>query len=176
MLAYKRRVEDGGYTGSSFRAALEFMALGLRLHDQLIVEVTRQGAWARNRWMGVWDYCFIFSKGKPRVFNPICDKPNIWAGSTAARNPMGRVADALGNPSGIRAPIPSHSKRTGIWRYSAPREYTLNPTKHPAVMPYSLAMDLIRAYSNASDLVLDPFSGSATTARAAQVLGGGQSG
>lgn len=38
-------------------------------------------------------------------------------------------------------------------------------------MPMPLAKDLISAYSNPGDLVLDPFSGSGTTAYAAQLLG-----
>ena len=38
--------------------------------------------------------------------------------------------------------------------------------EHPALMPQSLAGDLIKSYSYEGDLVLDPFMGSGTTAEA----------
>ena len=42
---------------------------------------------------------------------------------------------------------------------------------HPAVMPLSLAAQLITCYSFVGDVVLDPFIGSGTTAVAARMLG-----
>ena len=41
---------------------------------------------------------------------------------------------------------------------------------HPAIMPEEIAKRLIRLYSFVEDIVLDPFMGSGTTAKAATVL------
>ena len=44
-------------------------------------------------------------------------------------------------------------------------------TGHPAVFPFDLARDHVATWTNPGDLVLDPFSGSGTTAKAAKTLG-----
>ena len=68
-------VENGGYTGSSFDAALWFMREGgLRLHDRIIYHKQGNlGAMAHNRWFQNFDFVWVFSNGKPRTFNPIMD-------------------------------------------------------------------------------------------------------
>ena len=42
---------------------------------------------------------------------------------------------------------------------------------HPAIFPEKLAQDHILSWSNPGDLVLDPFTGSGTTCKAAKELG-----
>ena len=44
-------------------------------------------------------------------------------------------------------------------------------TNHPATFPEALARDHILSWSNEGDLVLDPFSGSGTTAKMAKLMG-----
>ena len=56
--------------------------------------------------------------------------------------------------------------RSNAWEYSANSN-----DGHPAQMPYDLARDHVATWSNPGDLVLDPFSGSGTTAKAAKTLG-----
>ena len=56
-----------------------------------------------------------------------------------------------------------------IWKYAAPGKKS--NSGHPATMPEGLAADHIRTWSNAGDLVLDPFAGSGTTLRMAKKLG-----
>ena len=68
----------GSETGTSFRQALRFMDEGFRLHDTMIWEkpsFTGTGSLA-VRYAPVFEYMFVFSKGKPKTFNPIKDKPN----------------------------------------------------------------------------------------------------
>lgn len=57
-------------------------------------------------------------------------------------------------------------ERTNVWQ--------MNPSthpQHPATFPDELAQKVIRYYSFVGDLVLDPFAGTGTTARAAATLG-----
>jgi len=42
---------------------------------------------------------------------------------------------------------------------------------HPATFPETLARDHILSWSNEGDIVLDPFSGSGTTAKMAKLMG-----
>ena len=165
-------VVDGGYSGSSFDAALFFMRqCGLRLHDRIVVDAKRLGAITPKRYFQNWDYCFVLSNGTPKAFNPICDTPNKHAGVKYQRNAMVRTSNYKARRQNEGGRItPCHSKRGAIWAYST-GGVSNNPARHPAPMPIKLAQDLIRSYSNPGDLVLDPFSGSATTAYAAQQLG-----
>ena len=62
--------------------------------------------------------------------------------------------------------------RGNVWRYYSGRDESGDSTGgHPAVFPFALARDHIASWSNPGDLVLDPFSGSGTTAKAAKTLG-----
>ena len=167
-------VVDGSYSGSSFDAALFFMRqCGLRLHDRIIYDTNRVGT-VRNRWQDTWDFVFIFSEGKPTTFNAIKDRANIAAGKNNTHTKAtygGRDKQAQRGDNKKNYVIPPYGKRTGIWHYGIGGPERRRERFHPSPMPMRLVKDLIRAYSNPGDLVLDPFSGSATTAYAAQLLG-----
>ena len=70
---------DGSETGSSFKQALYFMECGLNLHDTMIWEKTGTPYPSLVRYNGIFEYMFVFSKNKPKTFNPI-KKPNKTAG------------------------------------------------------------------------------------------------
>ncbi|MCD5401008.1 site-specific DNA-methyltransferase [candidate division NPL-UPA2 bacterium] len=57
-----------------------------------------------------------------------------------------------------------------VWRIPIPRAGDEAYGSHPAIMPLELAERLIKLYSFVEDIVLDPFIGSGTTAKAAQNL------
>lgn len=57
-------------------------------------------------------------------------------------------------------------EKTNIWYISPARD-----RRHPAIFPDELAEKVIRYYSFVKDVVLDPFGGIGTTAKAAQKLG-----
>lgn len=169
------QIQDGGYSGESFETALWFMKqAGLRLHDRIVADTNRISS-AGNRWVQTWDFVWVLSKGSPKTFNPIMDKPNVSAGATdykttGARTREGDIPIVRSKPNGYR--IRPYGKRTAYWYYGiSGEERRLYADLHPSLMAMPLAQDLIRAYSDAGDIVLDPFSGSGTTARAAQVLG-----
>lgn len=58
-----------------------------------------------------------------------------------------------------------------VWRFQAPREDEKTHGKHPTQKPVDLVARCLRASTDAGDLVLDPFVGSATTGVAALALG-----
>ena len=61
----------GSETGTSFRQALFFMGCGFRLHDTMIFSKRNPIPLTHNRYEQYFEYMFVFSKGKPKVFNPI---------------------------------------------------------------------------------------------------------
>ena len=159
---------DGSETGSSFRQALFLKEIGFNLHDTMIYEKNSSSFPAnRNgkRYTQIYEYMFVFSKGRPKTANLICDKPNKWAGHTNwGRNTQYSNDGVLVQTEDIK-PVPEYSPRTNIWKYSV--GFNINEGKHPAVFPYQLAEDNILSWSNARDIVFDPFLGSGTTMFAA---------
>lgn len=150
-------VLKGTESGSSFRQALHFMSLGFNLHDTMIYEKNSPAYPARasgNRYTQIFEYMFVFSKGKPKSAKMICDKPNKWAG----------FKDFSGK---LKNPVPEFSPRNNIWRYVT----SFNGVKHPAPFPEQLALDHVLTWSVEGDVVYDPFMGSGTTAIAAVKLG-----
>jgi len=151
------QVLKGSESGSSFRQALFFKDLGLHLHDTMIFEKNSPAYPAKatgNRYTQIFEYMFVFSKGKPKTANLICDKPNKWAG----------FKDFSGK---LKNPVPDFSPRNNIWRFVT----SFNGVKHPAPFPLRLAVDHVLSWSVEGDLVYDPFVGSGTTALAAKQCG-----
>ena len=60
-----------------------------------------------------------------------------------------------------------------IWRIPIPNKSDLAFGEHSAIMPEEIVNRAIRLYSMVDDLVLDPFTGSGTTLRAAKKLSAG---
>lgn len=149
--------KNGSESGTSFRQALFFKELGFYLHDTMIYEKNSPTYPARasgNRYTQIFEFMFIFSKGKPKTANLICDKPNKWAG----------FKDFSGK---IKNPVPDFSPRNNIWRFVT----SFNGVKHPAPFPEQLAIDHILSWSLEDDVIYDPFMGSGTTAKAALLTG-----
>ena len=152
----------GSETGTSFRQALHFMDCGFNLHDTMIWEkptFTATGSLA-VRYAHVFEYMFVFSKGKPKTFNPIKDKLNVSAG----RKIHGTIRQKDGSTkkqSCIGNEIQALGQRHNVWKI-CPEKSNKN-RKHPAVFPEQLAKDHIISWSNEGDTVLDCFMGSGTT-------------
>lgn len=160
-------VVDGSETLSSFKQAIYFVEeCGFKLHDTMIWHKPNFSNPSSNRYHQLFEYVFIFSKGKPRCFNPIRDKPNKYPdgpwGKNTFRKPNGEMGERAFKPArpfGMRGNVWS-GNTTG-------QENAGKSLKHPATMPRWLARDLIKSWSNEGDWVLDPFAGSGTTAKAA---------
>ena len=158
---------NGSESGSSFRQALEFMSLGLRLHDTMIWNKGCFSAVGSTavRYAPVFEYMFVFSQGKPKTFNPIKDKKNLIT--------AGKISGTIRQKDGSTIPKSnignSHNEygiRFNVWNQHPDTERN----GHPAPMSLRLAKDHIVSWSNEGETVLDPFMGSGTTLRAAKDL------
>ncbi len=115
---------------------------------------------------------FILSKGKPKTINILKDKPNKWAGHTTFGDVTRREKDGTLTNKG-RKVINKFGVRTNIWRYVNGKGFSTKDTiayKHPAIFPEKLVEDHINSWSNPGDIVLDPFGGSGTVAKVAQLM------
>ena len=160
---------NGSESGTSFRQALKFIDCGFKLHDTMIYEKNTSSFPARrngNRYTQIFEYMFVFSKGKPATANLICDKPNKWAGHTNwGKNTQRDYNNDLKETSKIK-PVPKYSPRNNIWKYAVGGGFATKDkiaSKHPAIFPEKLAEDHILSWSSAGDTVLDIFCGSGTT-------------
>src|SRR5699024_4799543 len=111
---------NGSETGTSFRQASTFMDEGFRLHDTMIYEKNTSSFPARRdgvRYTQIFEYMFVFSKGKPKTVNLICDKPNKWAGhKNWGRNTKRGKDGVLKEVEDIKK-VPDYSPRENIWEY-----------------------------------------------------------
>ena len=158
----------GSETGTSFKQALYFKEVGFNLHDTMIWNkggFSAVGA-LKTRYAPVFEYMFVFSKGKIATFNPIKDRKTKHGGKEVGgtiRNPDGSM-----KPMSKRMIINEYSQRFNIWDISPQRQSGKN--KHVAPFPVSLITDHILSWSNKDDIILDPFMGSGTTAVACKQL------
>lgn len=150
---------NGSETGTSFRQALWFIECGFNLHDTMI---WNKGGFSsvgslKTRYAPVFDYMFVFSKGKPKSFNPIKDRKNKHYGKKITRSK--RLQDGT-----IKKERPYISREYGQ-RYNIWDIYPQSVDGHPAPFPEKLANDHIISWSNIGDIVFDPFMGSGTTGK-----------
>ena len=157
---------NGSETGSSFRQALHAMSCGLRLHDTMHYIKDNVNFPEDVRYFSGHEYMFVFSNGAPNTFNPINDRPNKWAG-TAMHGTDRQPDGSLKQISGAGKEIKPYGMRFNWWHLTN----NSNKTGHPAPMPYSMADGHIRSWTNAGDIVVDPFMGSGTTGAASAKLG-----
>jgi len=159
--------KDGSETGSSMEQALHFKQLGLNLHDTMIWQKPGFSAVGslQTRYAPVFEYMLVLSSGRPAVFNPIKDRPAKSAGKAKVgtiRNPDGTMK-RQSSEGWIQ---PEFGQRFNVWEMATESQCA----DHPAPFPFALARDHIATWSNPGDLVLDPFSGSGTTCKAAKML------
>ena len=150
----------GSESGTSFRQALFFKEIGFNLHDTMIYQ--KKSCYAHDprnkRYKAMFEYMFIFSKGKPKTYNEIKDVPNIHAGKVL-KGTKGR--DKNGNKRKLKEQVISDFQaRSNIWIVPSSER-----SEHPAIFPEQLANDHIISWSNENDLVYDCFMGSGTVAK-----------
>ncbi len=160
----------GSESGTSFRQALYFMSCGFNLHDTMIYAKNNPVPLTHNRYEQKFEYMFVFSKGKPKVFNPIKIKTKEF-GKLITRgriNEEGRKYDNNAFRIGQNTVVKSEKIKCNIWEYSIGSTASSKDRlafKHPAIFPEQLANDHILTWSNEGDLVYDCFMGSGTVAK-----------
>lgn len=155
----------GSESGTSFRQALYFKKVGFNLHDTMIYRKQNYTPLTHNRYEQEWEFMFVFSKGKPKTFNPI-KIPCKYAGQQTWGKPN-MYKDNSGELTRVKKTvINTHKIKGNIFEYLVGSTQT-GKINHPAMFPESLANDHILSWSNPGDLVYDPFMGSGTTAKMA---------
>lgn len=170
------QTRNGSESGTSFKQALFFMQCGFRLHDTMIYQKKNYLPLNHNRYDPEFEYMFVFSKGSPKTFNPLL-VPCKTAGasynyatrssaSSKERNGAVRTRDELKITN-------SHKYRGNIWGYDTGKHKGSKDDiwLHPATFPEKLAEDHILSWSNIGDMIYDPFAGSGTTSKMAEVNG-----
>lgn len=167
----KDPVVNKSETLSSCYTRIIFHDEGFITHDTMIFEKHNFSNPCKNRFHDVFEYKFIFSKGIPKTFNPIMDREVKYAGQTTYGKNTVRLKDGSlkERAKKIYAEL---GKRFNIFKYkvgtaSGDDKITF---KHPAPFPLQLALDHINIWSNPSDTVYDPFSGSGTVGIACAML------
>lgn len=165
----------GSETGTSFRQALYFMKIGFNLHDTMIYHKDNPPpVGGHNRYYQAFEYMFVFSKGKPKTFNPLMKKRrNKWNDKRTTRY-RGLTRNKDGEFVKKQIPIKKIVKRNNLWTYMVGGGISTmdkEAYKHPAIFPEKLAEEHILSWSNEGDVVLDPMCGSGTTCKMAKVNG-----
>lgn len=157
----KDKTVKGSETLTSFSQVQYFKKIGFNVHDTMIWEKTGMLP-TQDRYYDVFDYMFILSKGKPKTMNFICDKANVNGGRKQKKDIcINKGKNKKGNDFFIRKEF---GRRTNIWRI--PIGKNKETEGHPAPFPEQLAKDHIITWSNIGDVIMDPFMGSGTTAKA----------
>jgi site-specific DNA-methyltransferase (adenine-specific) len=159
---------DGDETGTSFRQALYFKEVGFKLHDTMIWNKPNFSNPSKVRYHQIFEYMFVFVKGKIKTFNPIKDKKNKYftsVGRNTTRKANGEIIELKKRNCG------EFGMRNNVWNINTVGEEMMcKRPPHPAMFPLKLALDHITTWTNKGDIILDPFMGSGTTLLAAKQL------
>lgn len=158
------RIKKGSKSLTSFKQAIIFNEIGFNVNDVMIWEKTNPMPQVKQpRYNQVFEYMFIFSKGKPKTFNPImieCKSADKFYKSTCKK--ITKDKERIYKEFKIN----KEKVDSNIWKFAVAQ----NKTKHPAVFPLELPLKHIKTWSNENDLILDPFMGSGTTGVACKLL------
>ncbi len=154
----------GSETGTSFKQALYFKDIGFNLHDTMIYAKNNPIPQNHNRYEQQFEFMFVFSKGKPKTFNPIKVKTK-----SAGKEYSWKDTNDYGEKSAKRSRdeisvVKSEKNMFNIWFMSVASSKFTNS----APFPEKLAEDHILSWSNEGDTILDPMAGSGTTLKMAK--------
>lgn len=165
----------GSETGTSFKQALWAMECGFRLHDTMIYHKNALPK-NHNRYEQDFEYMFVFSKGRPKTFNPIRIPTKFPEKDTARQNSFFSITDEKlrsARSGKKRKPVGKDKIDGNIWYITTGKGHSTKDAiafKHPAIFPDKLAERHIISWSNEGDTVFDPFMGSGTTGKMAKQL------
>jgi DNA modification methylase len=158
------KINKGSKSLTSFKQAIMFVNNGFNLNDTMIWKKSNPMPQVKQpRYNQCFEYMFIFSKGKPKTFNPImvdCKSADKEYKSTCKK--------ITKNKKRIYKEFKINKQKVedNIWEFAVSQ----NKTKHPAVFPIELPLRHIKSWSNENDTVLDCFMGSGTTGIACKQL------
>ena len=161
--------EKGSETGTSFRQALYFKEVGFNIHDTMIYMKNNFSNPSSNRYHQIFEYMFVLSKGKPKTFNSIKDRKNVYGGQVGSwgKNTSRQVDGTMVERK--KKIIEEYGQRYNVWTFKTSNNGQEDEIayQHPAIFPIQLVKDHIISWTNPGELIFDPFMGSGTTAKAA---------
>ena len=161
-------VQNGSETGTSFRQALYFKEMGFNIHDTMIYRKLNPPPNAGTRYQQLFEYMFVFSKGKPSTTNVgLRDRSNKCNDKrTYRKKKFSRDKDGVFNENDyyVKERVPDFN----IWDFYVGGGNSTNDKvafEHPAIFPEELVKRHIESWSDEKDLIYDPFMGSGTTSK-----------
>jgi len=158
------KTEKGSETGTSFKHALYAKEIGFNLHDTMIYAKNNYIPLTHNRYEQQFEYMFVFSKNKPKVFNPLkilCKTAGMKNNHKSEKHYEDTHSMRKRNENVF---VNEYKYKPNIWFYNTG---TKDRVKHNAPFPQELAEDHILTWSNENDIILDPMCGSGTTCKMA---------
>lgn len=160
------KTHKGSESLTSFKQALYFKEIGFNVHDTMIYKKNNIRPLTHNRYEQEFEYMFVFSKGKPKVFNAIK--------KDCVKQPTKDTFLVRNADGSEKRTIQRKKERIigNVWRYNTGMNLSTKDKiafKHPAIFPEQLVSDHVISWSNESDIVYDPFMGSGTTAKMALI-------
>lgn len=151
---------------SSFKQAIYFVEkCGFNLLDTMIYKKKSYPPAYPNlrRYANVFEYMFVFCKGKPNVFNEL--KENKLMSSICNTPSICSFRQKNGDLNKVRVNSSNKLKsKTNVWEYLVGNhDEDKEKFKHPATFPNKLAEEHILTWTNKGDIVFDPMCGSGTT-------------
>jgi len=104
-------------SGSSFKQVLLFKEKGFDLYDTMIFKKKNPPPLTHPRYQQCFDFMFVFSKGKPRVFNPIlipCKLAGIYQSKNKFRHSTSDSLFLLHKSGNTK----NYKIRDNVWEYS----------------------------------------------------------
>lgn len=163
------KTDKGSETLTSFKQAIYAKEIGFNVHDTMIYAKNNPVPLTHNRYEQQFEYMFIFSKGKPKTFNPKTRETKH--GGMKKTGTHRKNTDELEQMNKLET-VKDKAIEYNIWFYSVNKGATTIDKiahKHPAIFPEQLANDHILSWSNKGDIVLDPMCGSGTTCKMAKL-------
>jgi len=160
------RIKNGNKSLTSFRQALFFQEIGFNVHDVMIYQKKNTPFMRSNAYTNAFEFMFVFSKGKPNIFNPRKEKTVRPGFEMMVHN---KGADAVNNK--VLKELKPEKTKINIWAYAVGLHGSTSDRdafKHPAIFPEKLAEDHILSWSNEGDIIFDPMCGSGTTLKMAK--------
>ena len=158
------KTDKGSETLTSFKQALYAKEIGFNVHDTMIYAKNSYMPLTHNRYEQAFEYMFVFSKKKPKTFNPIMI-PSLTSGTKRNRcNAKAKENSYAERKREENTVVNTHKQHPNIFYYDVGKN---DKTKHNAPFPENLAEDHILSWSNKNDIVFDPMCGSGTVAKMA---------
>jgi site-specific DNA-methyltransferase (adenine-specific) len=164
---------NGSETGTSFRQALYFKEIGFNLHDTMIYRKLNPPPNSGTRYQQMFEYMFIFSKGKPTTTNISlrdrsnkCNDKRTYRKKKFSRNKDGEFNE---NDYFVKEKVPDFN----VWDFYVGGGNSTNDKvafEHPAIFPEELVRRHLESWTNEGDLVYDPFMGSGTTSKMCRLI------